>query len=286
MPISFEHVSYIYSKGTPYEYQALKDVMLDIEEGKITAVIGQTGSGKSTLVQHLNALLLPEEGEIRILDRVIRAGEKPKQLKSLRGRVGLVFQFPEYQLFEETVLKDVSFGPKNFGIEENEAKKRAKKALAMVGLSEKHYERSPLELSGGQKRRVAIAGILAMDPEILVLDEPTAGLDPHGTEAMMKLFYDLNHTHGKTILIVTHDMEQVFRYCDRVVVMEDGKVRIHTDADSFFRDPAACRDMKILPPALIRMKEMLKENGFEIGDDILSEEALAECIARQVKNHG
>ena len=236
MPISFEHVSYIYSKGTPYEYKALDDVSLDIEEGKITAIIGQTGSGKSTLVQHLNALLLPDEGEVHILDRVIKAGEKPKHLKSLRGQVGLVFQFPEYQLFEETVIRDVAFGPKNFGVSEEDAKKKAMAALSAVGLDENYYERSPLELSGGQKRRVAIAGILAMNPQILVLDEPTAGLDPKGTENMMKQFHDLNEKYHRTVLIVTHDMEQVFRYCDRVIVMEDGKVRTHTDTDSFFRD--------------------------------------------------
>lgn len=286
MPISFEHVSYIYSKGTPYEYKALDDVCLDIEEGKMTAVIGQTGSGKSTLVQHLNALLLPETGTVKVLDRTITASEKPKRLKSLRGDVGLVFQFPEYQLFEETVLKDVAFGPKNFGASEEEAKKRALNALKLVGLGEEYCERSPLELSGGQKRRIAIAGILAMNPKVLVLDEPTAGLDPKGTESMMKLFHELNRGHGKTILIVTHDMEQVFRYCDRVIVMEDGKVRVHTDTETFFRNPAACQEMHILPPALIRMKELLKENGFVVPDDILSIDALADCIARQVKKHG
>lgn len=286
MPISFEHVSYIYSKGTPYEYKALDDVCLDIEEGKMTAVIGQTGSGKSTLVQHLNALLLPETGTVKVLDRTITASEKPKRLKSLRGDVGLVFQFPEYQLFEETVLKDVAFGPKNFGASEEEAKKRALNALKLVGLGEEYCERSPLELSGGQKRRIAIAGILAMNPKVLVLDEPTAGLDPKGTESMMKLFHELNRGHGKTILIVTHDMEQVFRYCDRVIVMEDGKVRVHTDTETFFRNPAACQEIHILPPALIRMKELLKENGFEVPDDILSIDALADCIARQVKKHG
>ena len=286
MPISFEHVSYIYSKGTPYEYKALDDVSLDIEEGKITAIIGQTGSGKSTLVQHLNALLLPDEGEVHILDRVIKAGEKPKHLKSLRGQVGLVFQFPEYQLFEETVIRDVAFGPKNFGVSEEDAKKKAMAALHAVGLDENYYERSPLELSGGQKRRVAIAGILAMNPQILVLDEPTAGLDPKGTENMMKQFHDLNEKYHRTVLIVTHDMEQVFRYCDRVIVMEDGKVRTHTDTDSFFRDPDACRNMNILPPALIRMKELLKANGFDVPDDVLTEEELAKCIAGQVKQHG
>ena len=286
MPISFEHVSHIYSKGTPYEYKALSDINLDIEEGKMTAVIGQTGSGKSTLVQHLNALLLPEEGTIHILERVITAGEKPKKLKSLRGDVGLVFQFPEYQLFEETVLKDVAFGPKNFGVSEEEAQKKAKQALRLVGMPDDVYEKSPLELSGGQKRRVAIAGILAMNPKVLVLDEPTAGLDPKGAISMMSLFWDLNKKHGKTILIVTHDMEHVFHYCDNVIVMADGKVSLHTNVKDFFKDTSLCKELNILPPALLRMKDLLKENGFDVPEDVMDETALAKCIARQVKKHG
>ena len=286
MPIQFDHVSYTYSTGTPYEYKALNDVCLDIEVGKITAVIGMTGSGKSTLVQHLNALLLPEKGVVRILDRTITAGEKPKNLKSLRGRVGLVFQFPEYQLFEETVLKDVAFGPKNFGIPEAEAIERAKKAMAMVGLETRHYEKSPLEMSGGQKRRAAIAGILAMDPEVLVLDEPTAGLDPYGTVSMMSLFSRLNREMKKTILIVTHDMEQVFTYCDNVVVVENGTIRASMSVQEFFKDSSYCKEMNILPPALIRMKEQLIEAGFEIGEDVMDIDRLAEAVARQVKKHG
>ena len=236
MPIVFEQVSHTYSTGTPYEYQALRDVNLTITEGKITAIIGMTGSGKSTLVQHLNALLLPSKGKITVLDRTITADEKPKHLKSLRGDVGLVFQFPEYQLFEETVIKDVAFGPKNFGISEADARNRAMKALAMVGLGKETYEKSPLELSGGQKRRAAIAGILAMDPKVLVLDEPTAGLDPLGTVSMMSLFSRLNREQKKTILIVTHDMEQVFEYCHEVVVVEDGTIRAHMDVSDFFKD--------------------------------------------------
>ena len=286
MPIRFEHVGHTYSAGTPYEYKALKDVNLEIEEGKITAVIGMTGSGKSTLVQHLNALLLPEEGKIEILDRTITAGEKPKNLKSLRGDVGLVFQFPEYQLFEETVIKDVAFGPKNFGVPESEAIERAKKALAMVGLEADKYERSPLELSGGQKRRVAIAGILAMDPKVLVLDEPPAGLDPLGTVSMMSLFSKLNREMHKTILIVTHDMEQVFKYCDRVVVVENGTIRAHMSVSHFFFDSSFCKEMNILPPSLIRMKDLLKEAGFEIDERIHDIDGLASSIARQVKKHG
>ncbi|MBR3348610.1 MAG: energy-coupling factor transporter ATPase [Solobacterium sp.] len=286
MPIRFEHVNYTYSTGTPYGYKALNDVNLEIMEGKITAVIGMTGSGKSTLVQHLNALLLPESGKLEILDRTITAGEKPKNLKSLRGDVGLVFQFPEYQLFEETVMKDVAFGPKNFGASEAEAMEKAKKALAMVGLAAHNNEKSPLELSGGQKRRVAIAGILAMDPKVLVLDEPTAGLDPFGTISMMSLFSKLNREMNKTILIVTHDMEQVYTWCDRVVVVENGSIRAHMDVMDFFRDSSLCREMNILPPALLRMKDLLREAGFEIDERIHDIDALAACVARQVKKHG
>ena len=279
-------MNYTYSTGTPYEYKALNDVNLEIVEGKITAVIGMTGSGKSTLVQHLNALLLPESGKIEILDRTITAGEKPKNLKSLRGDVGLVFQFPEYQLFEETVMKDVAFGPKNFGATEAEAMEKAKKALAMVGLAAHNNEKSPLELSGGQKRRVAIAGILAMDPKVLVLDEPTAGLDPYGTISMMSLFSKLNREMKKTILIVTHDMEQVYTWCDRVVVVENGTIRAHMDVKEFFKDSSFCKEMNILPPALIRMKDLLREAGFEIDEKIHDIDTLAASVARQVKKHG
>ena len=223
MPIQFEHVSHTYSTGTPYEYKALNDVCLEIEEGKITAIIGMTGSGKSTLVQHLNALLLPESGTIRILERTITASEKPKNLKSLRGDVGLVFQFPEYQLFEETVIKDVAFGPKNFGAKEEEAVTRAKKALAMVGLPPETYEKSPLELSGGQKRRAAIAGILAMDPKILVLDEPTAGQDFRHYTDIMEFLKDIN-SRGITIIMITHDMHLMLEYAERALVFTDGRI--------------------------------------------------------------
>lgn len=286
MPIQFENVSHTYSTGTPYEYPALKNINLSIAEGKMTAIIGETGSGKSTLVQHLNALLLPDEGTVHILDRDIVAGEKPKKLKSLRGEVGLVFQFPEYQLFEETVIKDVAFGPKNFGCSEEECIERARKALNLVGLSSDYYERSPLELSGGQKRRVAIAGILAMAPKVLVLDEPTAGLDPAGTRMMMQLFNRLNKEAHKTVLIVTHDMEQVFQYCDDVVIVDDGNIRVHTSAKEFFENSDMCREMNILPPTLIRMRDALNEKGFHISEKTDTIEELAEEIAKEVKRHG
>ncbi len=283
MPITFEHLGHTYGENTPFQYVALKDVNLEIEEHKITALIGKTGSGKSTLVQHLNALLLPTEGKLTILDRTIEAGSEPKKLKSLRGRVGLVFQFPEYQLFEETVLKDVAFGPKNFGASEEEAIQKARVALKMVGLDKSYEERSPLELSGGQKRRVAIAGILAMNPEVLVLDEPTAGLDPIGTDEMMELFHSLNQKENKTIIIVTHDMEQVFKHCDNVVVMQDGAPKTHTTVKEFFKDSSVCDELDILPPALVRFKDELKKNGFTFTDDVMDIDTLAKQIARQVK---
>ncbi len=282
MPIRFEKVTHIYGQDTPSAYTALREMDIEFAEGKMTAIIGQTGSGKSTLVQHLNALLLPTSGTVYVLDRVMEGGKRPKGLKSLRGDVGLVFQFPEYQLFEETVLKDVAFGPKNFGVSEQDALEKAKEALKLVGFDEALFERSPLELSGGQKRRVAIAGILAMDPKVLVLDEPTAGLDPLGTVQMMSLFAKLNQM-GKTVLLVTHDMEQVFTYCDEVAVIADGKCLIHTDVDEFFRNGKICREMNILPPALVQLKDALREKGFAVPEDIKEIDSLAKWIAKEVK---
>lgn len=235
MPIRYEGLTHIYQEGTPFSYLALDDVSLEIKEGAFTAIIGETGSGKTTLVQHLNALLLPSKGKLQVLDRLITADQKPKQLKSLRKQVGLVFQFPEYQLFEETILKDVCFGPKNFGATEEEARDMAVKMLKLVGLDESYLDQSPFELSGGQKRRVAIAGILAMDPQVLVLDEPTAGLDPQGAKEMMDLFVELNKTYHKTVLIVTHDMEHVLHSCDEVVVVAKGKIKKQCDVTTFLK---------------------------------------------------
>lgn len=285
MPIRFEHVTHIYGQNTPNEYVGLDDLNLEFTEGKMTAIIGQTGSGKSTMVQHLNALLLPTSGTVYVLDRMIKAEEKPKGLKSLRGDVGLVFQFPEYQLFEETVLKDVAFGPKNFGSTEEEAEKKAREALKLVGFEEALYERSPLELSGGQKRRVAIAGILAMDPKVLVLDEPTAGLDPLGTRDMMRLFERINKL-GKTVLLVTHDMEQVYSYCDEVAVIADGKCICHETVKEFFKDSSQCESLGILPPALIQARDAFAKAGYKVDTGMDTIEKLADAIAKQVKHHG
>ena len=282
MSIAFKQVSHEYSPNTPFAYKALNSIDLSLAEGKVTAIVGSTGSGKTTIVQHLNALLLPTGGEIEILDKVIKSSEKPKNLKALRKQVGLVFQFPEYQLFEETILKDVAFGPKNFGANEEEAKETAKKALTMVGLDESFYERSPLDLSGGQKRRVAIAGILAMDPQVLVLDEPTAGLDPQGAKQMMSLFKMLNEKYGKTILVVTHDMEHVLDYCDEVVVVEKGTIAMHVTKEKFFEDVTLMTKANINPPAIIRMRSMLQEKGFNIPNTVLTLDALAKELKKEV----
>ncbi len=285
MSIQFKEIEYIYSLNTPFSYTALKGVNLNIKLGKVTAIVGETGSGKSTLVQHLNALLLPTSGKLEILDRVISADEKAEKLKSLRKQVGLVFQFPEYQLFEETILKDVAFGPKNFNDDEDTANKKAKEALALVGMDESYYERSPLDLSGGQKRRVAIAGILAMNPEVLVLDEPTAGLDPQGAKQMMTLFMKLNKELNKTVLIVTHDMEHVLNYCDEVVVMKKGKVFTHLSCASFFKDTDLLEEINIIPPAVIQTKKLLQDKGINIDGEVLSLADLVQAIKKEV-HHG
>ena len=283
MAISFQKITYIYDAGMPYAHAAINDIDLELEEGKITAIIGETGSGKSTLVQHLNALLLPNKGRLVILDHEIESDKKNRGLKSLRKDVGLVFQFSEYQLFEETILKDVAFGPKNFGDDDETALNKAKKALKLVGIPESYYERSPLELSGGQKRRVAIAGIIAIEPKILVLDEPTAGLDPVGAMEMINLFISLNKNMGTTIIIVSHDNEVVYNYADNVVLMADGSVRYSGDTLSLFNNDELVKQFNLLEPRLVKLKRELREKGFKINDDVRTLPELAKVVAREVK---
>lgn len=223
MSIKINHLSYTYLSKTKNPVKALDDVSFEIKSNQITAIVGHTGSGKSTLIQTLNALILPEKGEVRVDDFVITSKpNKNKVTKALRKHIAVVFQFPEYQLFEETVEKDVAFGLKNYGVKEEEAIKQAHLALKEVGLDESFYKRSPFELSGGEKRRVAIAGILVLNPDILVLDEPTAGLDPQGTLSVINLIQKLKRD-GKTIVLVCHDMELVLQIADEVVVLKDGK---------------------------------------------------------------
>ena len=283
MAISFKELSYIYDEGMPYAHTALDNVNLDISEGKITAIIGETGSGKSTLVEHLNALLLPSKGEVEVLDHVIVAGKKNKGLKALRKDVGLVFQFSEYQLFEETILKDVAFGPKNFGVSEDEAYKKAIEALKMVNLDKSLYNTSPLDLSGGQKRRVAIAGILAIDPKVLVLDEPTAGLDPKGAKEMIDLFVSLNRKYKKTIIIVSHDNEMVYNYADETVLMSHGKVLYAGDTLTLFNDEKLIQENNLLEPQIVTLKNELKKQGFNIESSVRTLDELAKVIAKEIR---
>lgn len=285
MSIEIKDLEHIYNPGTPFERKALKGITLSIPEGKVTAIIGQTGSGKSTLVQHLNGLLLPSAGTLDVAGFHIQPLLKLKDIKQLRKEVGLVFQFPEYQLFEETIEKDIAFGPKNFGTPENEAFALVKKVLPMVGLDESYLERSPFELSGGQKRRVAIAGILILNPQILVLDEPTAGLDPQGAKEMMELFMDLNRKQNKTILLVTHDMDHVLNYCDHVIILSHGKVKQESDVREFFEHPEWMLKTGINPPAIIRLKMQLREKGFDIPDEVLDIESMAKCVKAQVTHY-
>ena len=283
MAIKFKALNYVYSKDMPYAFKALDDINLEIIEGKITAIIGETGSGKSTLVQHLNALLLPTSGELEILDYKIKANEKTKKLKYLRQKVGLVFQFSEYQLFEETVLKDVAFGPKNFGASEEEALKKAAIALKMVGLDQSYYDRSPLDLSGGQKRRVAIAGILAMEPEIIVLDEPTAGLDPKGASEMINLFYALNRKFNKTVILVTHDNEVVYNFTDEVILMENGKIKAHMKTKELFDNPEILKGLNLVKPQIISLKEALKAKGFKLDGENNDIKTLVKSLVKELR---
>ena len=283
MAITFKSLSYIYDEGMPYAHHALKDINLNIEEGKITAIIGKTGSGKSTLVEHLNALLVPSSGSLEIEDTTIVPGKKNKGLKALRKKVGLVFQFSEYQLFEETILKDVAFGPKNYGASEQEAIAKAKLALKMVGIDESYYETSPFDLSGGQKRRIAIAGILALEPKIIVLDEPTAGLDPKGSQEMIDLFVKLNKKAGITVILVTHDNEIVYNYADNTVLMADGEVKYSGNTLELFNDKEKVKEFNILEPKILSVKNALNDKGFKVPSNVRTIDELAKYLSKELR---
>ena len=283
MPIIFRDVCYSYTDKNPMDHLALSHLSFTIETGSFTALVGRTGCGKSTLVQQINALFHPLSGEVEV-DGYLNSSDKKKRTKKnkeLRKKVGLVFQFPEYQLFEESVLKDVVFGPKNFGASKEEALAAAKEALALVGLDESFYERSPVELSGGEKRRVAIAGILACHPEYLIVDEPTAGLDPKGSQEMMDLFEDI-HRKGTTIILVTHDMNLVLRYCDRVLVLEDGKLVADDKPSAFFQQDMDRYSLET--PALYRFLQGLEAKGLKLEQDGITDvDSLAEAIVKARK---
>ena len=268
MDITFEKVGYSYSAGTPFENRALYDVNLNIPDGSYTALIGHTGSGKSTVTQHLNALLKPTEGSVTIGDRIITNKSNNKNLKDLRKKVGIVFQFPESQLFEETIAKDIAFGPMNFGVSEADAMAIVRRVLPLVGLDESFMERSPFDLSGGQMRRVAIAGVLAMEPEVLVLDEPTAGLDPAGRREIMNMFYQLHIDKGLTIVLVTHQMNDVATFADHVVILEKGTVVRMGPPAEIFQDAAWLQEKQLgLPSALAFLDTFSKKTGIDFGNE-------------------
>ena len=260
MGIILDNVSYTYQEGTPFASAALSDVSLSIEDGSYTAIIGHTGSGKSTILQLLNGLLVPTKGSVRVFDTLITSTSVNKQIRQIRKQVGLVFQFAENQIFEETVLKDVAFGPQNFGVSVEEAEAIAREKLALVGIDESLFERSPFELSGGQMRRVAIAGILAMEPKILVLDEPTAGLDPIGRKELMTLFKKF-HQDGITIVLVTHLMDDVAEFADQVYVMEKGKLVKSGKPSLVFQNVEFMERIQLGVPKITRFAQRLANRG-------------------------
>jgi energy-coupling factor transport system ATP-binding protein len=287
MDISLQNVEHRYQINTPFERLAIQDVSIDIPSGTYLALIGHTGSGKSTVLQHLNALLKPTKGSVKIGDREITAGKKEKNLKAVRQKVGIVFQFPEHQLFEETVEKDICFGPMNFGVSEAEAKERARQAIIQVGLDESILEKSPFDLSGGQMRRVAIAGVLAMNPDVIVLDEPTAGLDPRGRKEIMEMFYALHKERGLSTILVTHSMEDAAAYADQIVIMHRGEVFRKGVPEVIFADPAGLLELGLDVPEVVKFQHKFeKAFGLRLERTCLTMEQLTEAITEAVKRGG
>ncbi len=277
-----EHLSHVYSAGTPFEKGAIRDVNFEVYPGELLGVIGHTGSGKSTLIQHLNGLLKPTEGHIYLAGKDI--WEKPKEIRSVRFRVGLVFQYPEYQLFEETVRADIAFGPKNMGLSGEELEMRVREALEDVGLDESCLDKSPFELSGGQKRRVAIAGVLAMHPEVLILDEPTAGLDPEGRENLLLCLKNYQKKRKSTVLMVSHSMSEIARFSDRILVMKDARVLMCGTPEEVFSRTEELEAAGLSTPKAARIALELRRRGVELPGSIFTLEALVEAL--QAKKGG
>ncbi|SFB34371.1 energy-coupling factor transport system ATP-binding protein [Lentibacillus halodurans] len=265
MDITFNNVSYIYQEKTPFAHKALANLSFYIPAGSFTAIIGHTGSGKSTLIQHLNGLVRPSEGEVTIGDYRITSDEKPDNMKTLRSRVGVVFQYPEHQLFEETVRKDIAFGPENFGAPQDAIEERIEEITPQVGLTEELLERSPFDLSGGQMRRAAIAGVLATKPDVVVLDEPTAGLDPRGQQEMMDMFYDLHKREGLTTILVTHSMEHAVQYADNVIILNDGTKYMEGNPTDILIQKDALHKVQLDVPEMVQFLNAFSE---KFGHDI------------------
>lgn len=281
MSIEIKNVNYLYSQGTSYEMHALKNVNLEIPDGQFVGLIGHTGSGKSTLTQHLNGLVKATSGHIYYNGEDIY--DEEFSMKKLRSKVGLVFQYPEHQLFETEVLADVCFGPKNLGFTKEEAEEKAKAALRMVGMGEEYDKSSPFELSGGQKRRVAIAGVLAMDPEVLILDEPTAGLDPRGRDEVLDQVSALQRSRGITVILVSHSMEDVAKYVDRLIVMNQGEVRFDGRPVEVFHHYKELEEIGLAAPQTTYLMQELKKQGADVNTDATTVEEAADAIEAWLK---
>ena len=274
--IELKNLTYTYGEGTPFCKTAVDNVSLSIEQGEFIGVIGHTGSGKSTLIQTLNGLLRPTGGQVLLNGKDIWA--EPKKIREVRFRVGMVFQYPEHQLFEETVLKDIAFGPGNMGLSPQEAEERARKAAAFVGLSEDFLDKSPFELSGGEKRRVAIAGVIAMDPDVRVLDEPTAGLDPMGRDVLLAQITSYHKTRGNTVLLVSHSMEDIARTADRILVMNSSHMAMFGPTKEVFARGAELEEMGLRVPQITKILACLRERGWPVGTALTMEEAVRELL--------
>ena len=281
MSIKINHLTHVYNPGTAFEKVALDDVTLEIQKGEFIGLIGHTGSGKSTLIQHLNGIISPTSGEI-LLDGENIHKDKTK-LKEVRRRIGLAFQYPEYQLFEMTVYKDVAFGPTNLKLTEEEIHKNVVSALETVGISEEIYEKSPFELSGGQKRRVAIAGVLAMNPEVLILDEPTAGLDPRGCDEILQAIKDLHDKRGITVILVSHSMEDVAKLVDRIIVMHRGKAAMQGTPKEIFSHVEELEQMGLAAPQVSYVFAELKKRGYDVPTDVYTVKEAKEVLLKLVK---
>ena len=279
-----KNLTYTYSPGTPFAHDAITDVNIAVEKGELLGVIGHTGSGKSTLVQHLNGLFRPTSGRVLLDGKDI--WEDPKKIRAVRFQVGMVFQYPEHQLFEETVFKDISFGPKNMGLDEEEIRRRVYRAAEFAGLEEQLLEKSPFDLSGGEKRRAAIAGVIAMEPEVLILDEPTAGLDPMGRDALLEQIRSYHKQRGNTILLVSHSMEDIARMCDRVLVMNSSRVEMLAPTHEVFARGKQLQEIGLQVPQITRVFMRLREMGYPVSDSVYTLEQAKEEFLRAMNGKG
>ena len=280
--IRTENLTYIYGEGTPFRKVALDNVNIDIEEGELVGIIGHTGSGKSTLIQHFNRLLKPTSGKVFVDGEELFADKS--RLRDIRFKVGLVFQYPEYQLFEETVYRDIAFGPKNMGLSDDEIDRRVKETMRLVELKPELADKSPFELSGGQKRRVAIAGVMAMEPKVLILDEPTAGLDPRGRDRILRLIKDYHEEKGSTVMLVSHSMEDIAKTVSKILVMDDSNVYMYDTPEKVFAKARELDKMGLTVPQITRVFDRLKQSGIEFSDEVYSVEYAKKLVLRLLED--